>query len=414
MKIKSKEQIIEHFISGNKSNQFIGVENEKFLFKKQNNKRAEYSDLLKVFNIFIKKFNWQSIKEDENTIGLKKNGKTITLEPGNQIELSGSQLSNIHEVCSESYEFQEKLNLACKDIGLTTLSVGYDPFSNIDKIPNNPKKRYKVMTKEMPKNGPLSLEMMYLTAGTQINIDYKNEEDFKKKFKVASYLTPLSIALFSNSAIKENKFSGYLSYRSKVWQNTSRAGLPEVFLDEMSFEKYADFVLDYPLLFLQKNSEYQFPDGKTYSDLIKQDEADKKNLELHLSTIFTEVRLKSYIEVRSLDACEWDCHCAGPAFFIGLLYGNLDETYEIIKKWSKKNILEAYFSSPSKGFNTEIDGKNILYWSDIFTKLSKEGLKRRNQLNSKKSNETIYLKNIDRMIIKKSTKAEDSIKNLIK
>ena len=389
MKIKSKEQIIEHFISGNKSNQFIGVENEKFLFKKQNNKRAEYSDLLKVFNIFIKKFNWQSIKEDENTIGLKKNGKTITLEPGNQIELSGSQLSNIHEVCSESYEFQEKLNLACKDIGLTTLSVGYDPFSNIDKIPNNPKKRYKVMTKEMPKNGPLSLEMMYLTAGTQINIDYKNEEDFKKKFKVASYLTPLSIALFSNSAIKENKFSGYLSYRSKVWQNTSRAGLPEVFLDEMSFEKYADFVLDYPLLFLQKNSEYQFPDGKTYSDLIKQDEADKKNLELHLSTIFTEVRLKSYIEVRSLDACEWDCHCAGPAFFIGLLYGNLDETYEIIKKWSKKNILEAYFSSPSKGFNTEIDGKNILYWSDIFTKLSKEGLKRRNQLNSKKSNETI-------------------------
>ena len=104
------------------------------------------------------------------------------------------------------------------------------------------------MTKEMPKNGPLSLEMMYLTAGTQINIDYKNEEDFKKKFKVASYLTPLSIALFSNSAIKENKFSGYLSYRSNVWQKTSRAGLPEVFLDEMSFEKYADFVLDLSLI----------------------------------------------------------------------------------------------------------------------------------------------------------------------
>ena len=124
------------------------------------------------------------------------------------------------------------------------------------------------MTKEMPKNGPLSLEMMYLTAGTQINIDYKNEEDFKKKFKVASYLTPLSIALFSNSAIKENKFSGYLSYRSNVWQKTSRAGLPEVFLDEMSFEKYADFVLDYPLLFLQKNNEYLFPEGKTYLSLI--------------------------------------------------------------------------------------------------------------------------------------------------
>ena len=338
----------------------------------------------------------------------------ITLEPGNQIELSGSQLSNIHEVCSESYEFQEKLNLASEDIGLKTLSVGYDPFSNIDKIPDNPKKRYKVMTKEMPKNGYLSLEMMYQTAGTQINIDYKSEEDFKKKFKVASYLTPLSTALFANSAIKENKFSGYLSYRSKIWQSTSRAGLPEIFLDEMSFEKYADFVLNYPLLFFKKNNEYLFPEGKTYFDLIKQDEADKQNLELHLSTIFTEVRLKSYIEIRSLDACEWDCHCAGPAFFIGLLYGNLDESYEIINKWQKKSVLEAYFNSPSKGFNTEIEGKNILYWSDIFTKISKEGLKNRNKLNSKNNNETIYLKNIDTMIIKKSTKAEDSVKNLKK
>ena len=414
MKIKSKEQIIQHFFSGNKDNQLIGVENEKFLFKKKSNERAEYSDLLKVFNIFIQKFNWQPIKEDENIIGLKKNGKMITLEPGNQIELSGSQLSNIHEVCSESYEFQEKLNLASEDIGLKTLSVGYDPFSNIDKIPDNPKKRYKVMTKEMPKNGYLSLEMMYQTAGTQINIDYKSEEDFKKKFKVASYLTPLSTALFANSAIKENKFSGYLSYRSKIWQSTSRAGLPEIFLDEMSFEKYADFVLNYPLLFFKKNNEYLFPEGKTYFDLIKQDEADKQNLELHLSTIFTEVRLKSYIEIRSLDACEWDCHCAGPAFFIGLLYGNLDESYEIINKWQKKSVLEAYFNSPSKGFNTEIEGKNILYWSDIFTKISKEGLKNRNKLNSKNNNETIYLKNIDTMIIKKSTKAEDSVKNLKK
>ncbi len=411
MKIKSKDQVIEHFISGGKSDQFIGVENEKFLFKK-NNQRADYSDLLKIFEFFILKFNWQAIEEEKNIIGLKKNGKMITLEPGNQIELSGSQLSNIHEVCSESYDFQEKLNIACNKFDLKTLSVGYDPFSNIDKTPNNPKKRYKIMTKEMPKNGSLSLEMMYQTAGTQINIDYKNEDDFKKKFKVISFLTPLSVALFSNSAIKENKFSGYLSYRSKVWQNTSRGGLPKIFLEDMSFEKYADFFLNYPLLFLQKNNEYLFPEGRTYYDLIKQDEADKKNLELHLSTIFTEVRLKKYIEIRSLDACEWDCHCAGPAFFIGLLYGNLDECYKIINKWDKKDILEAYSVSPTKGFSTMIGGKSILYWADVFLKLSKDGLKERNSINLKKNNETVYLKNIESMIKRKSTKAEDVIRNL--
>ena len=409
MKIESKEQIINYFISGNKNEQLIGVENEKFLFKRNSNKRAEYSDLLKIFTIFIDRFDWQPVKEDNNIIGLKKNGKAITLEPGNQIELSGEKLTNIHEVCAESYEFQDKLNLASKEVNLTTLSVGYDPFSNLDNIPNNPKKRYRVMTKEMPRNGKLSLDMMYLTAGTQINIDYKSEDDFKKKFKVISYLTPLSIGLFSNSAIKENKFSGFLSYRSKVWQNTSRGGLPEIFLNNISFEMYADFILNFPLLFLKKKNEYLFPEGKTYSDLIEEGLADEKNLELHLSTIFTEVRLKKYIEIRSLDACEWNCHCAGPAFFVGLLYGNIDEVYQIIKDWNKNEIMNAYFESPKKGLQTEIKGKSFLEWGKIFLDLSKESLLNRNFKNKNNNDESIFLKNIEQIIKEKKTKAEKTL-----
>ena len=409
MKIESKEQIINYFISGNKNEQLIGVENEKFLFKRNSNKRAEYSDLLKIFTIFIDRFDWQPIKEDNNIIGLKKNGKAITLEPGNQIELSGEKLTNIHEVCAESYEFQDKLNLASKEVNLTTLSVGYDPFSNLDNIPNNPKRRYRVMTKEMPRNGKLSLDMMYLTAGTQINIDYKSEDDFKKKFKVISYLTPLSIGLFSNSAIKENKFSGFLSYRSKVWQNTSRGGLPEIFLNNISFEMYADFILNFPLLFLKKKNEYLFPEGKTYSDLIEEGLADEKNLELHLSTIFTEVRLKKYIEIRSLDACEWNCHCAGPAFFVGLLYGNIDEVYQIIKDWNKNEIMNAYFESPKKGLQTEIKGKSFLEWGKIFLDLSKESLLNRNFKNKNNNDESIFLKNIEQIIKEKKTKAEKTL-----
>ena len=409
MKIESKEQIINYFISGNKNEQLIGVENEKFLFKRNSNKRAEYSDLLKIFTIFIDRFDWQPVKEDNNIIGLKKNGKAITLEPGNQIELSGEKLTNIHEVCAESYEFQDKLNLASKEVNLTTLSVGYDPFSNLDNIPNNPKKRYRVMTKEMPRNGKLSLDMMYLTAGTQINIDYKSEDDFKKKFKIISYLTPLSIGLFSNSAIKENKFSGFLSYRSKVWQNTSRGGLPEIFLNNISFEMYADFILNFPLLFLKKKNEYLFPEGKTYSDLIEEGLADEKNLELHLSTIFTEVRLKKYIEIRSLDACEWNCHCAGPAFFVGLLYGNIDEVYQIIKDWNKNEIMNAYFESPKKGLQTEIKGKSFLEWGKIFLDLSKESLLNRNFKNKNNNDESIFLKNIEQIIKEKKTKAEKTL-----
>ena len=249
MEINSKDQIINYFLSGAKKNVFIGVENEKFLFQEKNNVRATYSDIKKVFEIFKKKFEWKEVKENENIVGLKIDGKSISLEPGNQIELSGNKLSNIHEVCSESYDFQNQLDQICKETGLKTMSIGYDPITKLSNAPKNPKQRYKLMTKEMPKGGKLSLNMMYQTSGTQINLDYLSEDDFKKKFKIISYLTPISIAIFANSTILENKPSGYLSYRSKVWQNTSRGGLPKIFLEKMDFEKYSDFARRSELFF---------------------------------------------------------------------------------------------------------------------------------------------------------------------
>ena len=193
------------------------------------------------------------------------------------------------------------------------------------------------MTKEMPKGGKLSLNMMYQTAGTQINLDYLSENDFIKKFKLAASLTPLSIGIFANSPVKEKKLSRYLSYRSKVWQSTSRGGLPKIFLENLDFEKYADFILNKPLLFINRGKKVIAGKGKTFQDYmmgnirdIKNQKPKKKDLELHLSTIFTELRLKKYIEIRSLDACEWDCHCAGPAFFTGLIYSSLEESLDCL------------------------------------------------------------------------------------
>ena len=129
------------------------------------------------------------------------------------------------------------------------MSISFDPFSKLKKVPKTPKQRYEIMTQEMPKNGKLSLEMMYQTAGTQINLDYTSEKDFSKKFKLISYLVPLSVGIFANSPFKESKLNGYLSYRSRVWQNTSRGGLPKNYLEGMNFEKYADYIMNYPLLF---------------------------------------------------------------------------------------------------------------------------------------------------------------------
>jgi len=419
VQIKSKENIIDYFNEGVKKNLSIGVENEKFLFEKGSTQRANYNKVRQVLEKLKNNFKWNEIKEGENLIGLKFSGKSISLEPGNQIELAGDKLENIHKVCSESRSFQDQLEEICREIDLRSLSVGYDPFTNLKDVPNNPKQRYKLMTVEMPKNGELSLNMMYQTSGTQINFDYLSEDDFIKKFKLASYLTPLSIAIFANSPVKENKPSGYLSYRARVWQSTSRGGLPKIFLENMDFEKYADYAINMPLLFIFKNNQYITSNNKTFKNFMNGDIKEvnnklpsSKDLEIHLSTIFTELRLKKYLEIRSLDACEWDCHCAGPAFYTGLVYGKLNEALDVINNWKIDDVLNAYLDAPKKGLRTEISGKSILYWGKIFINLSKEGLLARNHINQKGENETVFLKNIENILNENKTKAEKTLDNL--
>ncbi len=402
-----KENLIKYFQQGckaeNKLN--IGVEHEKFLFNNKSNKRINFETVTKIFN-FLEQFGWKPIKEKNNIIALHKKNKSITLEPGNQIELSGAPLNTIHHSCSESYEFLDELKKACKIFDLRMIANSFDPFSKLEHVPKTPKQRYEIMTNEMPKSGKLSLEMMYQTCGTQINLDYVSEKDFIKKFKLSSFLVPLSTAIFANSPIKENKLNGYLSYRSKVWQNTSRGGLPKSFLEDMDFEKYVDMSINMSLLFIPKNGEHLKPDGKTFKDfmdgkisILNNKKPNIKDFENHLSTIFSEVRLKKYIEVRSLDTCEWDCHCSGPAFYTGLLYGNLNEALEITNKWRVSEVLNAYAEAPSKGLKTNIHNKTLLEWGKIFLNLARKGLEKRAIKNDKGKDESIFLQNIEKILI---------------
>jgi len=417
-----KEDLIKYFQAGCKEekNLSIGVEHEKFLFNKQLNKRINFETVAKIFK-FLEKFGWKSIKEQNNVISLYKENKTITLEPGNQIELSGAPLSSIHQNCNESYQFLDELKKACKSFDLKMMATSFDPFSKLENIPKNPKQRYQIMTEEMPKNGKLSLEMMYQTCGTQINLDYISELDYIKKFKLSAYLVPLSIAIFANSPIKENKLNGYLSYRSHVWQNTSRGGLPKLFLEDINFEKYIDMAINMPLLFIFKNGKYLKAEGKTFKNFMQgklsaltHNEANIKDFEMHLATIFTEVRLKKYIEIRSLDTCEWDCHCGGPAFYTGLIYGNLDEALEVVKQWKPSEVLNAYKEVTKKGLQTNIHNKSLLEWGKIFLNLSKKGLQKRSTKNSNGVDESIFLRSIEGILINNKNKADIAIEKFKK
>jgi len=412
--INSKEQIIEYFESGIKNTKDfrIGIEHEKFLFNNQDNKRINYTKVKDMFAALLE-FGWNPILEKENIIGLNKGGKNITLEPGNQIELSGEKLNHIHEACAESQDYLFELKQVTKKLDINIVSAGFDPISKLDEIPNNPKQRYELMTKDMPLGGELSLDMMYRTCGTQLNIDYNSEQDFIKKFKIVNSIVPISIALFANSSIVEKKNSGYLSYRSKVWQNTSRGGLPKLFFEELNFEKYAEFVINFPILFIQNDDTYISGQKYTFKDFMdgKIDEISNRlptenDLTTHLSTIFTENRLKKYIELRSMDTCGWDCLCAGPAFNIGMLYGNLDEVYELISSWSKEKIINAYFEAPQKGFNTQLMGKDLLYWASTLLDLSRKGLENRDVFNKNDKNETLFLSHLQKLIDNKKTNAD--------
>ena len=420
--IITKEHIIKYFESGikDKKDFKIGIEHEKFLFNQENNKRIDYTKIKQMFSALLE-FGWNPILEKENIVGLRKGGKNITLEPGNQIELSGDKLNNIHEACAESQDYLFELEQVTNKLKINIVSAGFDPISKLNEIPNNPKQRYKLMTKDMPSGGILSLDMMYRTCGTQLNIDYNSEEDFVKKFKVVNSIVPISIALFANSSIVEKKKSNYLSYRSKVWQNTSRGGLPKSFFEELNFEKYAEFIMNFPILFIQdkkklfSGKKYRFIDfmnGKI--DEINNRLPTENDLSTHLSTIFTENRLKKYIELRSMDTCGWDCLCAGPAFNIGILYGNLEEVYDLVSKWDKDKIINAYLEAPQKGFNTQLMGKDLLYWASTLLDLSRKGLEDRDILNKNKKNETLFLNHLQNVINNKTTNADHMINKFLK
>jgi len=408
----TKDSFINYFKSGIKDTNDcgVGIEHEKFVFSKD--KRADYKSILNLFEKLYE-FGWEPVKENASIIALRKGNKNITLEPGNQIELSGEKLKNIHQTCAESQEYIFELNQSLKKLNLVLISSGFDPISKIEKVPSNPKNRYELMTKIMPLFGKLSLDMMYRTCGTQVNIDYTSEKDFSKKFFVVNRLTPVTIALFANSGIVEKNKSGYLSYRSYAWQNTYRGGLPKIFLENLDFEKYADFSLNYPMLFIKREDKYLDAKNKTFKNFIDGDvekvTPNKQDVADHLSTIFTENRLKKYIEIRSMDACGWDCLCAGPAFFIGLLYGNLDEIFDLVKRWNVNEIFSAYKDSPKKGLKTILGKKTILDWSRELFEISKKGLENRNELNRKKQNEVKFLNHIKNIIDTNSTNAEEII-----
>ena len=385
----TKDDLISYFSKGCKEKKKwrIGTEHEKFGFRKKTLEPIKYSDIKMILTKLSSKFGWTQIFEEKKIIGLKRNNSSISLEPGGQIELSGAPLKNLFETCLEVNSHQDELNAICEELDIDFMGMGVLPKWRREEMSLMPKKRYKIMSKYMPKVGSAGLDMMLRTCTIQANFDFSSENDMKKKLNVSQSIQPLVIALYANSPFINGKLSKFLSYRSHIWTKTDndRCGLlPMVGKEDFSFEKYVDYLTNIPMYFVIRGDNYVDVTGYTFNDLmegkIKNLKANFKDWENHITTIFTEVRLKKIIEVRGADGGPWSRVCALPAFWTGILYDDeiLEAVWSIIKGWKFNEINNFYENVRKDGLKAFTpNSESLLNFTKKILEFSAKGLRKR-------------------------------------
>ena len=430
IEIQSKEDLIKPFQNGEKkpSDFKIGTEHEKFVFHIDTLKPVPFLGESGIENLLLalKKYGWESILEDGNTIGLSRDkslgGGTITLEPAGQLELSGAPLTNIHETFNELDEHRSQISKEGSNLGLGFLGAGLTPDWSFDEMPIMPKSRYQIMKNYMPKKGNLGLDMMFRSTTIQVNLDYSSESDMIKKFKVSLALQPIATALFANSPFLDGNLTGYNSFRSHIWTDTDpdRTGmLPFVFDGEMSYEKYVDYALKVQMYFIYRDGNYLDVSGSSFEDFLNGDldelPNEKPNIidwENHLTTIFPEVRLKSFLEMRGADGGSFESVCALSSFWVGLLYDSesLDSSFNLIKDFNIKQLQELRIEVAKNGLHSIIEGIEIQEIAKKVLKLSREGLRNRNILNENGDSEEIFLDPLQKILSSGKSSSDDLIK----
>ncbi len=351
--LTSRDELVAWIAAGEKSkDQFrIGTEHEKTPFHLNDHSPVPYEGprgIGALLNGMRHLLGWEPIMERGNIIGLYDvtGGGAISLEPGGQFELSGAPLETVHQTRSELVAHLAQVREVATPLGIGFLGLGMTPSWSRAQIPMMPKGRYRIMTNYMPKVGHLGIDMMYRTCTVQTNLDFSSEADMVKKLRVSLALQPVGTALFANSPFTEGKPNGFLSFRSEIWRDTdnARSGmLPWAFEDGMGYERYVDYALDVPMYFIKRGDDYIDVAGSSFRDLfagrhpaVPGERATLSDWSNHVSTIFPEVRLKRFLEMRGSDVGPWERLPALPAFWVGLLYddASLDAAWQIVKGWS--------------------------------------------------------------------------------
>jgi glutamate--cysteine ligase len=421
--VESKHDLVAYLESGcrPKEDWRIGTEHEKFGYRLSDHGRLTYEGPQGIRAVLegLTRFGWKPIFENGNLIALHMDGQSVTLEPGGQLELSGAPLRTVHQTCGEVSTHLTQVRQVAKELGIGFLGLGFAPKVRLDETPMMPKGRYEIMSTYMAKKGTLGRDMMFRTCTVQVNLDFSSESDMVKKFRTSMALQPVATALFANSPFTEGKPNGYLSYRAHVWTDTDpdRTGvLPFLFDPGMGFERYVDYALDVPMYFVYRNGRYIDASGQSFRDFMAgrlpalsgelptiDDWAD------HLTTIFPEVRLKKFLEMRGADGGPWSRLCALPAFWVGLLYDEvaLDAAWQLVKDWTYVDLARLRDDVAKNALHAKVGKGTMQDFAKRVLAIASEGLGRRAALDWVGESEVHFLGTLFDIVERGKTPAED-------
>jgi glutamate--cysteine ligase len=387
----------------------IGTEHEKFGYRTKDLSPLPYEgpDGIHAMLEGLMQFGWHGKYEGDTLVGLVRppeaGGGSVTLEPAGQLELSGAPLKNIHQTCAEVSGHLKEVQAVAEKLGQSYMGLGYAPLWGLDTAPQMPKGRYRLMNQYMPKQGTRGLEMMYLTATVQVNLDFGSEADMVEKLRIALALQPLATALFANSPFKNGQPTGNLSERSVIWLDTdpARTGmLPMVFEEGFGFEQYVDYALDVPMYFIMRDGAFVDTLGMSFRDFmdgklpaLPGELPTENDWEDHLTTLFPEARVKRFIEMRGADSGPWSSLCALPAFWVGLLYDaqTQSQVAAYISDWTQEEREALRREAPIKGLDAPFRDGTLLDMAHNVLALAEQGLKNRQFTDGAGGDETQFL-----------------------
>jgi glutamate--cysteine ligase len=426
--ITDKRQLVDYLAGGCKPPRDwrIGTEHEKFVFRLRDHSTVPYEgpDGIRALLQGLTRYGWNPVYDGDIIVGLSDSGGgAISLEPGGQFELSGAPIETLHQTCKEVTEHLTQVRAVTSELGLGMLGLGFHPIAKREDVPWMPKRRYAVMRRYMPLKGKLGLDMMLRTCTVQVNLDFESESDMVRKTRMSLALQPIAVALFAASPFVEGKPSGYLSYRSHVWTDVDpdRTGmLPFVFEPGFGFERYVDYMLDVPMYFVYRDGGYMDVAGQSFRDFIAgrlpglpgavptmSDWVD------HLTTVFPEVRLKRFLEMRGADGGPWRRLCALPALWTGLFYDGvaLDAACDLVADWTQEERDRLRAEVPRSGLKTPFRRGTVRDVAAAVVDIARAGLRRRNRLDGAGQDESHYVETLAEIAASGRTPAEQLLED---